>query len=221
MSFELLPFDAKLAGYTWLELTGGRNGRGIGKIEFQFPPVIKSDSKMGSYIEKDIRNIEPLAIFAGAKAREVELKWTYIITGGTWTINKVANLVKGVRGYFYATLAEGMSRASNLIVRFRSGSVVGVPGQTWTFRAEGINVAYSDVMVSDGSAVGSNGVFSLGVAFPLRTDLTMKLKLWSRAERMSTDYGIKGVTVDETRLKEPMLDLPGLKSATQLTPDWY
>ena len=202
MPFQLLPFDDLLTSRTELELVGKRI------VQFQFPPIIKSDNKHLNWNEIDMRNIEPLGIFQGSKAREIEMKWTYIVTGGKWPAKKIAEMVKGIRSFFYASMmgvyGEG---GETVIIRFHSNDVIGRPGiRPFTFRSDGINISYSDVMVTD----TPSGLRDLYMdVFPLRTDLSMKLKLWSEGERQKGSEN------------EKMTKIQGLLSATDIAPDWY
>ena len=81
MAFRLLQFDRELLNQFSMTLNGGevgppvKNWAGLTStsttatrfpVPFQFPIVIKSDNKGVEYEEKNMFNIEPLAIFKGS-----------------------------------------------------------------------------------------------------------------------------------------------------------
>lgn len=167
-----IPFDDDLAAHgALLRITalggfsaGGVVGRDLTDIKFQFPLVIKQDNKGGDWKEINIRNSEPLAIFMGGKPREIDLSWTYIVSGQThagivWTTDVIEKMVKTLRGYFYNP--AGTSQ----IIQFQAYNIVGDGNDYWTFRSDGINVTHSEMLIKD-----ANGIY------PLRTDLSMRLK---------------------------------------------
>ncbi len=220
MALQLTPFDRNLLNQVRLNMTGGRFGRGI-DVPFQFPPVIKSDNKGVEYDEINYKNIEPLAIFKSSNAREISMEWVYMVTGGpigdeNWTAQRVSEIVKGIRGYFYATTLDQFQETddgetNNLIIKFSAYDVVGTTQgnidrryiDTWTFRSDGINIRHSDTVITDGTA-----------SYPLRTDLSMKLKLWSRGE-VPDDADISGE--DERAMHK----MRGLERVRDLTPEWF
>lgn len=189
-----LPHDKALTGKVLLALSKKGSGSLLGSksatvnnlagIAFQFPPVIKSDNKGGNWKEFDIRNAEPMAIYMGGKAREIDLTWSYIVNGQTmgsdgfsWKTSTVATQVKLLRGYFYNTIGADM------VVKFVAYDVVGSSGgdsDFWTFRADGISVSHSETLITD-----VNGTY------PLRTDLSLKLKFLTDLSRFGAD-GLQG-----------------------------
>ena len=188
MAFTIMEIDRSLAGSVMMEMTGGR--RPAGRVQFQVPATIRSDNKEAKYKEKDAKNVEPIAMFAGSGPREIALDWTYIVTGAkNWDTASIAEKVKKVRGYFYATMAGtiGANNANNLVIKFRAYHVVGNGNGWWSFRGMGINVKHGDTIIRD-----NNG------QYPLRTDLSMKLKLWSQGETKDGEPMVKIVNIKKT-----------------------
>jgi len=139
-------------------------------VPFQFPPIIKTDSKGGNWKEFNLFQAEPLPLFMGGSPRTITMQWSYIITSqmspfkyrvGTqgamltsadgdktrvrWDVETVANIVKAIRGYFYNTVA------SALVVRFYAYNIVGPNNnqEEWSFRLENVSVSHSDTLISD------------------------------------------------------------------------
>lgn len=177
---QLTAFDKALVREVLLEIPpafGGGGGTPT-KVEFQFPPIIKSDNKAGKWNEVNNKDAEPIPIYDGASPREIDLQWTYIVTGQQgWNVDKIAKLVKSVRGYFYNTVG------SKLIIKFRAYKIVGPGSDYWTFRADSISVNHSDCLVRD-----------VGGIYSLRTDISMRLKMYtdvSKDDTQDLDSGAK------------------------------
>ena len=215
MPFRLTNIDAYLLDKVNLTLGGT-------KVQFQFPPIIKSDSKSFNWNEIDIKNIEPMATFQGAKARVIDLKWVYVVTGQSgWSAKKISDMVKSIRGFFYQQIMAQFAGdnppavtpeastggppkpvnnyAKSLIVRFNAYNVVGIGTQDGqiAFRSEGVDITHSDVIIDDNSGT-----------YPLKTELSMKLKLWTQGEGAD---------------KKPMDATPGLSPASYIMGNtgWY
>lgn len=212
--FQLSEIDRELASKSRLKLlalpSGGRQRSRSGRnnstvnVKFQFPPIVKSDNKTVNWKEVDLRSAEPFAYFMGAKAREILFKWTYIVThtdGGEWDIETISSLVKNIRGYFYQSVSD------NLIVDFYVYDVVGdSKSGSMSFRSDGINVDHSDTVIKDGDKY-----------YPLRTDLSMKLKLWTNLGSNQYDNGLEG--------SEEVYGISGIRSLEYVTsktaPSWF
>lgn len=191
MAFSLLKFDRQLCNAVRLKL-------GQEVVYFQFPPIVKADSKGVDYEERNCANIEPMATFKGSKARQIDLKWTYIVTGDKWTAREVAANVKAIRSFYYQTVEQWARGSAKLNIEFQAYDVVGRPNSgMFSFRSDGVTISHSDAVI------GNNGGY-----YPLRTDIDMKLKLWSGGEFVDAGGGKKMVTN------------PWLKDAKQITPQW-
>lgn len=169
------PFDNVLnfgRSKPYLVLTTPNGGGTIERgIEFQFPPLVKTDSKGGNWQEFDLRQAEPLPLFKGGRPRQIDLRWSYIVnnqsmSGLVWDITAVERNVKLCRAYFYNQIG------SELLIKFRCyDQVGGIDADStdfdWTFRAENVDIQHSDTLIRLGEKV-----------FPLRTDISMKLMFY-------------------------------------------
>jgi hypothetical protein len=204
MPFNLLEVDREMLNHITLSL-GGK------KVDFQFPPMIKSDSKGFNFEEMDMMNIEPLAIFRGSRVREVQLDWSYIITGGEWDLDKVADTVKAIRGFFYLTATDvwqsrsgsGAVDVSVVVIKLKAYDIIGggrsAGNQIATFRADAVNISHKPPLIRGrGSSV-----------YPLRTDVSMKLKLWTTGKTLNTD-------VESADGNDNLIDLKGLMNPKEL-----
>lgn len=221
----IIPADEKLLRGVYFRFPyrgPGGASRGFTVMRFQFPPIIKSDSKGGNWHEFDMRMAEPYALFKGGQPREIQLKTTYIVTneptvnGGTWNIDNISTLIKHYRSYFYNQIGTA------LIIDFRAYDVVGNSASgglnfndgagtdqggsldvpfTYTFRAENVSIEHSDAMISDG-----------GMAYPLRTDVSLKLKFFTTLADPK-----EAAKEADASLKEHIVNVKGLKPIPQ---DW-
>lgn len=222
MGDMIIGCDQDLLTQVILVLPGlGGDGGGKTVIPFQFPAIVKSDNKSGDWYEFAQRMAEPLPFYKGGKPREITLKWTYIVNGQVtngirWDVGNVSKYIKKCRAYFYNKVG------TQLIIRFRAYEVVGgsgtsvgyKPGQeiagsnqkvndpsTWTFRAESLSVDHSDAMIRE---VGSR-------AYPLRTDLTMRLKFQTKLTLGNNASKSVKADPDDESDKEPKVKFDGLE----------
>jgi len=206
MPFRFSPIDDALVGDVKLVLTRPKQGKekappggGPFTIPFQFPPEISSDNKAANWDEDSASGLQdPFALFAGAKAREIDVKWTYIVIGSKkWNVSTIAGAVKAMRGYFLNITGEA------LIVKARFYEIVGSKsnqGADVSFRSEGVNVSHA------GPIVKSND----GFAYHLRTNVSMKLKSWTDLQ----------VDTEDEKAKQQIKGLGTLQTLID-TPDWY
>lgn len=171
-----------------------------GSIKFQFPPKILSDNRKGTWDETELLGVEPVAVFTGSGPREFALNWTYIVEstdglGGGWDIDAIRENVNKVRGYFGSFKSNGSSRAA-LIVDFKFAAITGK--EAWTCRIKAIDVKHSENLVGDPK-----------FCYPLRTDITIDLRLWTKA----VDGEDAGNFAD-------VVDLP-LRENPSLSDFWY
>jgi hypothetical protein len=164
-------------------------------VRFQFPPTMPSDSRRGSWQEGENRGYEPFSTYNTSGAREMSLKWTYIVDGAEWTTTKIAQQVKALRGYFARVRDNADPR--NLAVYFKMWSIGGIGNETdASCRIRAVDVKHGDTIIVP------SGDYDL--AFPLRTDVTLDLRLWTKG---SKDGG------------EPFSELSFLDSFEE--PEWF
>jgi len=171
-------------------------------IKFQFPPKILSDNRKGSWKEGDLRGTEPVSEFETSGPREITLSWTYIVDGSGFTTADVAKEVHAIRGYF-AAVRDIKATSRNLIVDFRY--ILYGDNNEMSARIKAIDVKHGDTIIcpSRQDYVLQNPLIRLdpSQSFPLRTDITVDLRLWTQG----------GETVTQ--------DLDGLRK--KLSPAWY
>ena len=137
-----------------------------GGIIFQFPPKITSDGRKGTWSEPEWRGTEPIAIFSTSGPREIALSTTYIVDGSPgWTAQKIHTQIKAARGYF-ARIREGDNTRA-LVCNVKMWEIGG--SFSMTCRLTNIGVKYSDTIVGDSKN-----------AYPLRTDLTLDIRIWTK-----------------------------------------
>lgn len=165
------PFDVALKDAVVLRFHNGPN------VQFQFPPKITNDSRKGTWQENDqTSGTEPVAEFKTSGAREITLAWTYIVDGGNWTTDKIAEQIKNVRGYFARVRGTtGINTRDNLIVFLKMWNFGGPNAASCRIR--NIDVKYSETLVTHCTGSGSTNV---NKAFALRSDITLDLRLWTK-----------------------------------------
>ncbi len=82
-------------------------GGGQQKQEFQFPPIIKTNSMSGTFTEDSSNGdtnapgVYPAFMYKGPNQREFTVETTYIIDGATWDNDKVISEVRKYRSYYF------------------------------------------------------------------------------------------------------------------------
>lgn len=189
MAAEYTGHDLLLIEECELELPDG------GLVNFQFPPRLLSDNRKGNWNEGDLRGEEPVAVFKNSGPREMTLSWTYIVDGADWTTETVVDEVRRIRGYFANILEDG-DRQRSLICGFKYG-LYGSQ-ERFSARIKSIDVKHGDTLVMPSNGEGSVDTTK---AYPLRTDITVDLRLWTK--------GGASEKQDLTKLK------------ADLTAEWY
>ena len=191
----------------------GLPGKGNGAyMEFQFPPRITSDNRKGNWEEGELRGVEPVAVFATSGARDISINWTYIVDGGVWTAQRVSNNIKKLRGYFARLKGEeGKPTKTSrelLVVKFKMWRH-GDPGKPMTARIKSIDVKHGETIVCDNvDNIAGSSDCSSGHIFPLKSDITVDLKLWT-----------KGIHSEGDNDDETQQDIDNLEDFA--TPLWY
>lgn len=151
---------------------------GVGdKVEFQFPPRILNDGRKGEWNEDGLPGTEPVATYEKSGPREISLTWTYIVDGGAWTTERVSNQVRLMRGYFARTRDRDGNGQRNLIAYFQMWRHGGTKEMTCRIRS--VDVKHSETVV----APCVNNRPRVQDAYPLRTDITVELRLWTKGGR--------------------------------------
>jgi len=170
-------------------------------IEFQFPPKVLTDGRKGTWVEEDQRGSEPTAEFATSGPREISLAWIYVIdsfeaNSETWNIDRVTRNIRALRGYF-ANIRSRDAKRDALVVLFHMWCIGG--DRPISARIRGIDVRYGETMVFPPGGLSDR-------AFPLRTDITVDMRIWTRGKGVSgSEFGIQ--------------DLPNLEDREP--PSWY
>lgn len=212
----------------------GSGDPAAGLVSFQFPPKILSDNRRGTWNETEFRGTEPVALFATSGPREFSLKWNYIVESasafirfpnsvqplvpsivipgvtineGVWSIQKIRENVNRLRGYF-SNFRINRSR-NNLIVDFKFPAITG--STPWTCRIKSIDVKHSENLIG-----------SPDFCYPLRTDITVDLRLWTKTSYADAEKDIDtsvGVLSPDT----PLQDVVGidLSPSPRFTDYWY
>lgn len=152
-------------------------GAGMRQVKFQFPPKILSDNRRGSWNETERRGTEPIAVFETSGAREITLTWTYIIDGGRFSPSIVSDEIHLVRGYF-ANVRDRDASQRNLVCFFKYILYGG--REAWSARIKSVDVKHGDTIVTSSAGVGPQGGNAVAASFPLRTDITVDLRLWTK-----------------------------------------
>lgn len=207
------------------------------KVDFQFPPKVTSDSRRGTWDEPELRGSEPISNYTTSGAREISMSWTYIVEdraekGSGWTVQKIAQNIRNLRGYFSRVRARGDQR--NLIVEFGMWAHTamldgGYSGSDYraTCRIKSVNVkhgpslivpTYGNIQTQLSSAAPSNKDLLNNtipfIAYPLRTDVSIDLRLWTN----------QGSTINEDTGEllykgDKVTDIFGLRDGEK--PNWY
>lgn len=112
-------------------------------IQFQFAPKIVSDSNSSKWIEEDILGHEPLAIQAGASARQIVMEWEYVATDNKFTPETISGELRKLKGYFF-----DFTEAKYPLVHVKFTEVLPV---LTPFRMLDINIQHGPEMVGKGN----------------------------------------------------------------------
>jgi hypothetical protein len=167
----------------------------------------------------------------GSNSDDINFRQTNQIGGGAtvdnrWTAEKIHRQLRKLRGYFVLMRDKaigGDGGFAKLIVKMKLAGMGGF--SIMTGRIIDVNVKYSDTLVasnsgledrtvSNGNFTNNNGNEYLDIstttyanAFPLRTDVTLNLRLWTQLGEV------------EEPESDPVVPLPGLLDTIPV--DWY
>lgn len=207
------PSDASRRTHGCADSGASREGSGLGgdrvwtDIEFQFPPKVLTDGRKAAWEEGDQVGTEPIATFSTSGPREISLSWVYVVdsfeaNSDAWSIDRITRNIRTLRGYFASVRDRGEAGTvrANLVVMFHMWCIGG--DNPISARLRGVDVRYGDTMVFPPQGGLSDR------AFPLRTDITVDLRVWTR-----------GAGVEEHRREFGIQDIPGLSDTEP--PSWY
>lgn len=149
----------------------GFPGSSNGEIAFQFPPRITSENKDMMWEIHNQFNWEPMVIWQGAGARKVNFEAEYVVTSrgnGPWTIQKIADITKTFKAYFYHTAGDGA--VTNMpLIQFRIYEHA--PDYDVFWRSSNCNITHNGALLNINNQV-----------WPLITKVTMTLELITKIQ---------------------------------------
>lgn len=182
-NFQLIDQDLKLVHSMSVKLNAVLDvGRLPGNIiRFQFPPVIKSDSKSGKWHELyNSYGFEPKYQYQGAKPREIELSTTYVIGGppihgAQATMAAVQNQIRIWKKYFYAVnFRSGQGRDLPIWrIEFMGGRNGLIPfrGKGSAWRCLNYRISYSNEWITEGQN-----------SHPIVTEISVRLVMSTKVD---------------------------------------
>lgn len=174
MGFELTRGDQDLSrnptieiDFAGTEAIGGSHGT---KLKFQFPPIIKSDSKDNRWTQEMNSYLwEPQYHFKGGNARKISLLITYIVGGPTIngteaTTRNVSTEVKKIKSYFFIGGPGSSGKLPVFQVDKLYDHIYG--SGKCAFRGHGVSVSFSDALIKDDEGI-----------YPIKTEVTLSLEM--------------------------------------------
>jgi hypothetical protein len=205
----IFEYDNSSASSVRIELIRDRGFRGATKtdlIEFQFPPKITTDSKTGLWNKENITGYEPMAWWSGAESRSIVMVSQWVVYGEKWTTSKISKIARDLKGHLYLPGVAFSDRAP--FVKLKMYNIVPESGGLSTWRMMNVSFKYSEEMVG----VDDN-------AWPLHTECTMNLELFTNAGRVKVqDSGLTLSSIGEKKSKL-VQKVPGLPDS--VAQEWY
>jgi hypothetical protein len=203
-------------------------------IEFQFPPKVLTDGRKGNWAEPEVSGgQEPYAVYKTSGPRELSLSWVYIVDSFSndsiysWNIERITRNIRRLRGYF-ATIRTKDAKRDGLAVMFHMWCIGGT--KEITARIRTIDVKYGETLVFPPGGAYVNPVTGARTtvtgasdrAFPLRTDITVDLRIWTKGLRNSGAWRTAGESLGLIDTIEDKLGAQDIKKLTDFEPpDWY
>ena len=159
---------------------------GPNRIEFQFPPRVKSDSRTGEWTamaasggkSNSLGLEEPVYTYQGGNPRKIQMEWDYLVTDGeinafnqgglAWTVDRITRNLRTLRRYAAnpnALLNNGVDPWDQLVIKLILYDIGGQ--ESMSYRSDGVTITYDD-----GLFTGSDRTF------PLKTTVAMTLYSW-------------------------------------------
>lgn len=126
-----------------------------GIINFQFPPLVKSDQKKANWKTIDQASFEPVAFYMGSEARAISLQWEYVVTsknssGSTkWNIDRITKMLRNIKAYFYVTLSEGAEATTFPLFHLKLFEYAPLDDKYSTWRGTNVSITPSGPLITD------------------------------------------------------------------------
>jgi len=158
---------------------------GPNRIEFQFPPRVKSDSRTGEWTAvavdggktNNAQMEEPLFTYQGGNPRKIQMEWDYLVTDGeinafnqgglAWTVDRITRNLTTLRRYA-ANVDQNVKQNAvfdQLLIKLILYDIGG--RESMSYRSDGVTISYDD-----GLFIGNDRTF------PLKTTVAMTLYSW-------------------------------------------
>jgi hypothetical protein len=192
-----LDYDRKASEEFVLSMSKGST------IDLQFPPKITSDSKSAVWQETHHKGYEELALWMGAKARDISIELNYVVWG-KFTIEKIRTICQDIKLHLYVGVdpTDGgnvvPSQDKYPFISISGWKVLDASKGRPNFRVTSVNLTYSREYVGFGND-----------CWPQHTKIDLKCKLISSA---GAAYAGKAPYIKETNFKSG--------TVPSLSPNW-
>lgn len=173
MAFNLAPNDRDALSAVRLKIledpapVDGFPAGNHTNVPFQFPPRIMSASKAIDWDLRHAASYEEVAVYRGAKAKQIEFEITYIVTGHsdgntTYNASTISDIVRTIFAHAYRTMAAGIDK----MPLFSISALYGIHGsgsESFWRLSDSIQVNYEGQLIFN------------GVYHPLMTKITLPL----------------------------------------------
>jgi hypothetical protein len=144
---------------------------GKGKIELQFPPRIRGNSKKANWLETDRVSYEPQAVWKGSGPTNLTVELKYVVGAGKgWGVAKISEIVHNIMGYFYRPMQAAGGATNPPIITIKLYEVAppagGGPANLSTWRMNDVSIEQTDELILDN-----------GKVYPQVTTITMNLSM--------------------------------------------
>jgi len=184
MPFNLTNADGRLRDNPDIEIDfagtkpiGGKIGTGA--IKFQFPPIIKSDSKDLRWEQHlSTYNWEPQYHFKGANPRKISVVMIYVVGGPPIgglpaTGRNISTEIKKIKSYFYIGGKGSGGKLPVFRIKKFYDHIYGGGNSAW--RGKDVTVSPSDAVIIDGDSF-----------YPIKIEVTLSFEM---ATQITTDDG--------------------------------
>jgi len=199
MPFELTKNDQDLLSISVLRVAcgstdpvSGFTGDTDSVMQFQFPPIIKTDTKSAKWpLLYNVPGYEPQYMYAGAEPRKMSFTTTYVVGGpsggqggGNWTTKKCQREVNNWKAYFYMQNVGAGDTLPVFYIKMWEYLPQGAGSFSSAWRGMSYNIKHGDTKIKD-----SEGIFHL------ITEVSMDLQL------------VTQIAADDNEMREPYKNL--------------